>query len=40
VEEVGLAQVRRGLLLEVGTTDARGNTETKISKVELKSTFQ
>ncbi len=40
VEEVGLAQVRRGLLLEVGTTDARSNTETKISKAELKSTFQ
>ena len=37
VEEVGLAEVRRRLLLEVGTPDSRSHAETEISKTELKS---
>ncbi len=34
MEEVGLAQVGRGLLLEMGAADARGNAERgqKVSK--------
>jgi len=37
VEEVGLAEVRRRLLLEVCTPDSRSHAETEISKTELKS---
>ena len=40
VEEVGLAEVGRRLLLEVGSTDAWSNAEAKVPRMEVNTGFK
>ena len=40
VEEVGLAEVGRRLLLEVGSTDAWSNAEAEVPRMEVSMGFK